>query len=636
MRHASLMQNGKCFNSMNMNLSEGGMAMPDGPERRAERADEPFPRQALDHSIPARFAEVVRRYPDLTASSSENFVWTYRRLDAEANRVAAAIRASMPRSRTAILLNLSHDAPAIAALLAVLKTGNYYCALEPRLAIEQLRRIVDWLSPALVICDDANAALSAELSRDGLPLLNIDRLPPGAGVDLSALAVSCDDLAYVYLTSGSTGAPKGVMDSHRNVLHNVLRYTNSLQIHCDDRLSLLQALSFSGSVSSLFCALLNGATVCPFDIRRRGSTPLAQWIAAQRLTMFHAVPAIFRLIAAEGRHLTTLRIIRLEGDQATPADARLFQHHFAGSCILVNGLGATECGIIRQYFMSTDTPIPPHGLPIGRAVEDMDILLLDEAGNQVAPGEIGEIAVKSRFLALGYWRQPDITAKSFIADPAQPELRLYRTGDLGRMDQSECLEYLGRKDARAKLNGQWVDLAALEAEALRIDGVREAVAMMREDQEQNKFIVLYYTAPDLEQFSPLAIRALLSAPRNGAARPSRLVRLDALPLTANGKVDRRALPAPFHQRPLNSAPAAPSTPTEKLLVEIWREILELESIGTEDSFLDLGGGSLQMMRMLNRVAQRYGIEISIIDFFPQPTISNLTALLYERANADLA
>ncbi|HEX6768174.1 MAG TPA: non-ribosomal peptide synthetase [Candidatus Binatia bacterium] len=592
---------------------------------------EPFPRAALDHSIAVRFEEIVRRFPDKVAISSREHTWTYARLNAEANKIAQHIRAAKVPPKAPILLNLRHDAPAIAGVIGILKTEHFYCALDPALTHERRETIVNTLRPALLICNQANLDRSSELAGDSIGLLNLDAAPQVSDNRIFSSADLPDGLAYVFFTSGSTGEPKGVMDCHRNVLHNILRYTNSLHINNNDRLSLLQSLSFSGSVSSLFCALLNGATVYPFDFRQASAAALADWIATQQLTMLHSVPSIFRLIAAQGQRFPDLRVIRLEGDQASPADAALFQKHFSAPCLLVNGLGATECGIVRQFFLAKDTPLAANSLPIGYPVEDMEVSVIGDDGRIVPSGEIGEIAVRSRYLALGYWERPDLTDQAFSPDMNDPRSRLYRTGDLGRMDPGGCLEYLGRKDSRAKIHGNWVDLAALEAMVLAIDGVQEAVAVVREDRTQNKQIVLYYAAADHPKYHPDAIKALMGHHLQPSPRPSRLVRLDRLPLTANGKIDRSALPNPNRERQLETAATPAHTAVESVLVGIWEEILELEPIGTEDSFLDLGGDSLQMMSMLNRVLQSYGISIPIPDFFPLPTISNLAAMLYERA-----
>ena len=588
---------------------------------------EPFPRAALDQSIGARFDEIARRFANKLAVRTKNYSWTYAELNTRAENIAQAINDHAISRPAPILLLFHHDAPAIAALLGVLKAGHFYCALDPAAPLEQNKTILQSLAPRALLCDRANLDPSEKLADGRIPIMNTDdaQMKPARGA--LPPQVSPDALAYVFFTSGTTGKPKGVMDSHRNVLHNVLRYTNNLQITGDDRITLLQTLSFSGSVSSLFCALLNGGTVYPFDLRREGPTALADWISEQEITIYHSVPSIFRLIAGEARRFTKLRLIRLEGDQASPADAALFQRNFHPSCRLVNGLGATECGIVRQFFVGTDSTPPPRSLPIGHAVEDMEVSVLDEQGRPARCGDTGEIAVKSRYLAVGYWRQPDLTAEAFKPALDDPEARIYRTGDLGRLDENGCLDYLGRKDFQEKVRGRRVNLANIEAEFLIIDGVREAVAVVKPDMQGENQIAVYYTEQDDQPLNLNEVWTRLRDRLESHSLPSALIKLDCLPLTANGKVDRNALPHAHKQRLLAAPATPPKTPSEISLVAIWKDILGLDQIGADDSFLELGGDSLQLMRMLNRVRQIFGRDVSIPGFFVSPTVSALAKIL---------
>jgi amino acid adenylation domain-containing protein len=524
--------------------------------------------------------------------------------------------------------SLEHDAPALAALIGILKAGHFYCALDTALPLEQSKAIVQSLAPRVLLCDRANLDLSNTLAGGAVPVWNSDDFPVKTECGIAPTQVSPTALAYVFFTSGTTGKPKGVMDSHRNVLHNILRYTNNLHIHSDDRLTLLQTLNFSGSVSSLFCALLNGATVYPFDLRQEHPAAFADWLADQQITIYHSVPSIFRLIAGEGRRFPELRIIRLEGDHAAPTDAALFQRNFHASCRLVNGLGATECGIVRQFFLTTDSAPPPRSLPIGYpVVEDMEVLLVDEGGGATRPGDIGEIAVKSRYLAVGYWQEPALTAEAFRPAFDDPEARVYRTGDLGRFDENGCLDYLGRKNFQGKVRGQRVNLADIEAEFLRVAGVREAVATIRPGRNGENQIVIYYTMLANQPLNEDKVWPHLRARLDNYSVPSALVKLERLPLNANGKVDRRALPHPHWTRPIAAAPALPKNVTELRLVNIWKDVFGLDQIGVDDSFLELGGDSLQLMRMFNRVRQVFGREVSISEFFDSPCISALAKIL---------
>jgi non-ribosomal peptide synthetase component F len=244
-----------------------------------------------------------------------------------------------------------------------------------------------------------------------------------------------------------------VFDNHRNVLHNVMRYTNNLEIGARDRLSLIESCSYSGTVSSLFSALLNGAAVCPFDLQGQGIARLASWIGRERITIFHSTPTIFEQLLATDREFDGLRMIRLEGDRAELRQISLFQSRFGAECVLVNGLGLTEAGIVRQFFVTPQTKVDGDVVPIGQAVEDMAISLVDSEGDDVEQGSVGEITIRSKYLACGYWKRPDLTEAAFLPDPNGGDTRIYRTGDLGRMHADGCLDYIGRKDFRAKVRG---------------------------------------------------------------------------------------------------------------------------------------------------------------------------------------
>jgi non-ribosomal peptide synthetase component F len=276
----------------------------------------------------------------------------------------------------------------------------------------------DWLSqvwhdvqPALILTDHENLTLARSHSPAGVTVLDIDAAASDSFDALPPVQKgTADDIAYIFFTSGTSGEPKGVFDTHRNVLHNILRYTNALAIRPDDRLSLLQSPSFSGTVSSLFCALLNGACAYPADLRRESMASVASWIREQGITIYHSVPAIFRCIAIGAREFPSIRIVRLEGDQSSKRDLERFQRHFPDTSMLVNGLGTTETGLVCQFFMDRTTQLTGETLPVGYPSSDIQVQIVDDDGAELPPEHIGEIVVTSRYLAAGYWRRPDLTA----------------------------------------------------------------------------------------------------------------------------------------------------------------------------------------------------------------------------------
>ena len=286
-----------------------------------------------------------------------------------------------------------------------------------------------------------------------------------------------DAPACIYYTSGSTGPAKGVVDCHRNVMHNVARYTHALHIGEQDRLTLLQSCGFSGAVSNIFGALLNGAALLPFDVRRYGVAALARWLAAAEPTIYHSVPSLFRQLVDTGVALPTLRVIRIEGDLGGAPDVERFQRHFnrpgQARCVLAHGLGTTETGLVAQHVVTAGMPPPAGAMPVGHALPDVQIEIVDSTGHALPAGQIGEIAITGRYLATGYWQRPDLTAARFT--PAADGQRCYRCGDLGRMDPNGGLEVHGRADLLVRIHGEWIDLHGLE-QALRAHaGVRDAI-----------------------------------------------------------------------------------------------------------------------------------------------------------------
>jgi acyl-coenzyme A synthetase/AMP-(fatty) acid ligase/thioesterase domain-containing protein/acyl carrier protein len=435
-----------------------------------------------------------------------------------------------------------------------------------------------------------------------------------------------DDLAYIYYTSGTTGRPKGVVDTHRNVLHNVMRYTNGLYLCPDDRLTLLQAPMFSGAVSNVFGALLNGAALFPYDVARAGVAGIGPWLLENEITIYHSVPVLFRQFLRSvdaNQKFPSVRVVRLEGDHASPADVELFRRHFADDAVLVHGLGATECGLVRRFVIGHDTPFEGSIVPIGYAIEDMHMRLLDEHGNDVPDGEPGEIAIESRYLSPGYWKRQDLTERAFTAG-REPGTRLYHTGDVGRMRSDGCLEHLGRRDHQSKVRGQRVDVEAVESALVASGLVSEAVVAVRGGSDGDARLVAYIVPRNAETATTTALRRCLGQTLPSQMIPSRFVMLESLPLTANRKIDRNALPAPDPSRPALDVPyVAAASDVEARLASLWCGLLALDQVGVHDDFFDLGGDSLAATDVLECIHETYGVELAPQVLFETPTVAGL-------------
>lgn len=582
-----------------------------------------FGRDALDQSIPERFEQQVKRFPDRPAVISTRFRCTYAQLNSMGNRVAAGLAESAPgEPQPVVILMDSAQQPvnAIAAIVGVLKAGHCFVPAETDDPIPALEYLLRDSRAQVAITDDSDCEAAILARRCGMTVLDIQQLLTTPEMQNARLPTA-DSLAYIYYTSGSTGDPKGVADSHRNVLHNVLRYTNTLKLCAEDRLTLLQAFTFSGIVSSLFGALLNGAAVMRYSVRREGMAGLVKWLNDEAVTVYHSVPSIFRAMLAQGDFLPAIRVVRLEGDQAAKRDLTLFRKHFRPESSLVNGLGATECGLVRQYFMTAETRCPDSVLPVGYPVRDMDVQVVDASGRSCDPCQVGELVIASEYLAVGYWQKPDLTAAAFHVDQ-QTGRRWYRTGDLGWMADDGCLHLVGRQDFQHKVQGQRIDIAAVEDCLRAVSDAAEVVAQTRQTPGGEARLTAYLVGP--ATLNAVDLRRQLAERLPDAMVPTTYIRLDELPLTPDGKLDRNALPTPEERRHLTTADL-PVTGREQELARIWAETLGAAQVGLDDNFFELGGDSLQAQTICVRLREAWGEIHSPAALFERPTVRSFLA-----------
>ncbi len=587
-----------------------------------------FAKADIEQSIPARFEQQVAQHHDRLAVHTALHSLTYQQLDRLANRVAHGILARRGSGSEPIGLLMQQGAPLIAAILGVLKAGKMYVPIDSSDPAARITFTVSDAGAPLILTDHSEVSAATDLATPGRSVVAFDELTASQPEHSPAIVVTADTPAYIYYTSGSTGLPKGVWDIHRNVLHNIMRYSNSLQISASDRLTLLQSPGFSGAVSSMFNALLNGAAIFPYEVRKEGlGRNLAEWLHRHQITMYHSVPMLFRSFLTGNERFPKIRVIRLEGDAATKVDVELYRKHFEQSCLLVNGLGATETGISRQFFMDRDTQLSDSIVPIGYGTVDMHGMVVDEAGQDIGMDAVGEIAIKSRYLASGYWNQPDLTRVAFLPGPAGSGERIYRTGDLGRMRSGGCLEYLGRKDMGVKIRGHRVEPAEVERALLDLEAVRSAAVVTREDATGSPKLVGYLVATAQPHLPVQILRQRLAESLPDYMIPTRFIFLDGMPVTANGKVDRAALPAPG-EAPVERTTkyVAPRDPIESQLVKIWEELLHTAPIGVTDNFFDFGGDSLIAAALLTAVEEATAKNLPPASIIEAPTIAQLAQL----------
>jgi amino acid adenylation domain-containing protein len=597
----------------------------------------PFPRTALDGSVAARFEEQAALHASRPAVVTDGRVVSYDALNRAANRLARALLARGADAGPVVLL-MQHGAPTITAMLAALKAGKVFVPLDPSLPEARLRAMVEDAAPATFVTDAPHRELAHAVAGRAAGIVDADAFDGGLADGNLGTPVSPESVAYVLYTSGSTGEPRGVAQSHRNVLHNIMKYTNGAHLCADDRMTMLLSFSFSAAMTNTFGPLLNGAALHTLAVRERGLTGLPSLLRDASITILKAVPTTFRVFCdsvSPTEHFPAVRLVELVGEPVTTADLQRFALHFPPPCLLHNRLGATEMHVIRQNFLDATSVLPGGVVPVGYAVDDTEILILDDDGRPVPDGVPGEIAIKSPFLPVGYWRQPDLTRAAFVPDPAGGDARIYRTGDVGLMRPDGCLEHHGRKDAQAKIRGQRIEIGEVEGALLALPGVKAAAAVVREDRADDPRLVAYLVAGTLPPPGTAALREALAVRLPAYMIPSAFVWLPALPLGTTGKVDRRALPAPSAARSAESPFVPARTPFEERLARIWQDVLRLDAVGMDDDFFELGGHSLLAMQILARVQDAFRVEVPLRLFFEARTVASQAAVILERRLEDL-
>jgi amino acid adenylation domain-containing protein len=483
----------------------------------------------------------------------------------------------------------------------------------------------------VLLTNDRNLPLARSLGEGRCAVASFDRLRTARPVPAPPLRIGPETVAYVLYTSGSTGRPKGVVQNHRNVLHFIRAYTNRLHIRAEERLTLLSSYSFDAAVMDIFGALLNGATLCLWDFKTRGVAGLPEWLAKEEITILHAVPTVFRVFASslkESQKFPKVRLVVLGGEEVHRGDVELYRRHFSRDCLLVNGLGPTESTVALQYFLDHETEIPRGTVPVGYAVDDTEILLLDAEGE---PAEIrGEIGIRSSHVALGYWGNPEMTQVAFLPDPEGGTRRIYRTGDLGRRLPGGAIEFIGRKDSRVKVRGHRIELGEIEETLAKHPSVREAMVVVREETLGGQRLIAYLVRDPGGHPSLSELRSFLEGKLPDFMVPSSFVWLESFPLTPSGKVDRAALPAPGQEPPMTErVSVGPRTVLESRLVRIWERVLDVRPVGVTDNFFELGGHSLLAVHLLTQIEKATGKTLPLSAFFQAQTVAEMAARLEE-------
>jgi len=601
-----------------------------------------------EHCVHELFEIQVERTPEAVAVMFEGEHLTYVELNRRANQLACALQKLGVGPEKLVGICVERSLEMIVGVLGVLKSGGAYVPLDPTYPQERLAFMLEDAGVTVLLTQaDVVKHLPAlgedtrgkDTGGEGVPpysilLLDTDwpTIAQGSGENVES-AVTPDNLAYVIYTSGSTGRPKGVLLQHRGLCALATAYIQDFDVVLGSRVLQFFSFSFDGSVADFFMALLSGARLCMEgqDALLPGPN-LARLMRDQAVTLAVMPPSALSVLPAED--LPALRTVLSGGESCT----REIVDRWSPGRRFINAYGPTETTVAASWFPVEGLSQAATNIPIGRPMANTQLYVLDQHLNPVPVGVSGELHIGGVGVARGYLNRPGLTAERFTPDPFSDNqgARLYKTGDLVRYRPDGNIEFLGRIDHQVKVRGFRIELEEIEAVLSEHPAVRQAIALVREDAvtqlpdgqvgPSDKRLVAYIVPENEVAPNVSELRGFLKEKLPEYMVPSAFVTLDALPLTPVGKLDRRALPAPDQSRPdLESAYVAPRTPAERILADIWAEVLGVEQVGVHDSFFELGGDSILSIQAVAR-ANQAGLSLTPRQLFQYPSVAGLTAV----------
>ncbi|MBY8914303.1 amino acid adenylation domain-containing protein [Bacillus sp. YC2] len=593
-----------------------------------------YPKEKTIHQL---FEEQAERTPEQVAIVFENKKLTYRALNERANQLARTLVAKGLQAEQLVGIMAERSLEMMVGIYAILKAGGAYVPIDPDYPEERIRYILEDSGAKLLLTQrhlkKPAAFAGTVVDLDDTSVYDED------GSNLEPLA-GADDMAYVIYTSGSTGKPKGVMVEHRPVINRLMWMQETYPIDSCDTILQKTAITFDVSVWELFWWALAGAKMCLLPPGGE-KNPEMIWntIEEQGITTMHFVPAMLHafLEYAEGQparrqmKLCTLRQVFASGEALTPAHAARF-HRFitpVNGARLINLYGPTEATVDVSYF-NCEADQAFASVPIGKPISNIQLYMMASGSIQLQPvGVPGELCIAGDGLARGYLNRPELTAEKFVDHPFEAGKRMYRTGDLARWLPDGNIEYLGRIDHQVKIRGYRIELGEVEAALLQVDSVKEAVVIAIEEEGSKQMCA--YLAGD-ESLKTLQLKQQLLHKLPAYMIPAYFVQVEKMPLSANGKIDRRALPAPDGNMPTGTEYAAPGTLIEKQLADIWKEVLAHSELGIKDNFFDVGGHSLKVLQLIHQINAVMGIKMHYHAVYDFPTIETMARAIQAAAS----
>jgi amino acid adenylation domain-containing protein len=590
------------------------------------------------------FEEQVSKNAAALAISFRGEKLTYGELNEQSNQLAHALRSLGSEADGKVAVMLDTGSRQITALLGVLKAGCTFICLDPNYPRSRLKQILEEVRPAIVITDSTCFEWHRSLldqCRDDFSsaILSIDEINlnsyPKSNPDIT---VSPEAAAYIVFTSGSTGRPKGIVQSHRSFAQFLEWQNKYFDFGENKRIAQWASITYDASYCEIFGALCSGSTLCLETVAvRHDPQVLAKWLREERISVLIVVPSfgrqVLQAIEAAELELPHLEAVGLAGEVVPVDMAIAWRQRFPNRPRLVNLYGPTEC-VLATYYEVENIAALKRSVPVGRAIDGRQILILDREQRLCPIGVKGEIYICSPYLAQGYFQNELETRSAFIQNPLFEDGsdRVYRTGDLGRWLPDGNLQFFGRIDNQVKVRGVRVELEEIESALRRHESVKECVVAVQSFADGDQRVVAYVVGT--EDVPATTLRSFLQNWLPQSMLPANFVFLDRIPRTPNGKIDRKALTAASDQwQPEAEVDfVAPQTELESTVAEIWRDVLRVERVGVNDNFFALGGHSLLATQLVNRVRTTCSVNLPLRSVFEAPSVSGMATLIERLQN----
>ncbi|MEN8223763.1 MAG: non-ribosomal peptide synthetase [Bacteroidota bacterium] len=587
-----------------------------------------IPFDTIDQSLTERFELMASMFPDKIAISDANESITYDALNNKANVIANEILGLTTKQKQ-VAFFLSDSIQQFISILGILKAANAYVPLDTAWPAHRFEFAVKDSMASAIITDNENYGQVKAIASAAV-VINIDEINFITNTSEPNIKPRPDDIAHILYTSGSTGEPKGVFTSHKNQLHFTKRFSEFIDITPEDIFSYYFSIGFSAHAMPFLGAMLNGGTMHMYDLKKKGFPSLADFFISHGITISLMIPSVlrhFRVTLNKGFKFSKLRILLLGGESLYHNDIKQIWPFLKRHTEIINIYASTELYLARAFRIQHDTILKHNIIPIGNAIEGMDIDIVNEGGEECDPNIVGEMVIHSNYTALGYWNNPSLTKRDFHNHDGH---RTFRSRDLAYKDADGLIVHVGRKDAMVKIRGQRADLGEIENTLLSNEDIQEVAVALKEDPQANKMLVGYYVSSPDKSVEMADIKNSLVRRLPEYMVPPYIMQLDTLPKTESGKTDYRSLPDPHWESLADNRDIKHAkNPVEEQLVSIFERQLEVYPIGVTENILEAAHDSLKLFVAFDTIEKQFNIKIEIDSFIETPTIEELALTIIQ-------